>query len=295
MKRRRFLQAAVAMPASSAGGFRVAAARAGDVQQPRQLRFVLTFSNPLGRELAAQQFWCYLPAERIRSQRLQGLQVSVPYQLQTDDLGHRVLALSFDRFPAYGRKIVTVTAGLELGPDPMTGSLAETRKLEGRDEWLRPECYIESDAPEIRGLAAHLHQATDMASTRAIYEWVQKHVAYAGYLADDFGALYALRSGSGDCTEYADLVVALARANGIPARMVGGYVADRDFSPRPQDYHNWAEVFLSDAWRVVDAQKKNWLPSTTTYIAFRIYRDVATNAVGSAHRYRILGDLQVSL
>ena len=117
---------------------------------------------------------------------------------------------------------------------------------------------------------------------------------YAGYLADDLGALSALEHRRGDCTEYADLVVALARANGIPARMVGGYVTDRDCGPRPQDYHNWAELYHEGAWRVVDAQKGICLEQGSQYVAFRIYRDAPINAVGLAHRYRLQGELQVT-
>jgi hypothetical protein len=88
--------------------------------------------------------------------------------------------------------------------------------------------------------------------------------------------------------------VALAPANGIPARMVGGYVTDRDAAPQPQDYHNWAQLYLGGAWRTVDAQKENWLSSSAQYIVFRVYRDVPTNLVGPAHRYRIEGDLKVA-
>ena len=76
--------------------------------------------------------------------------------------------------------------------------------------------------------------------------------------------------------------------------MMGGYVADHDVAPRPQDYHNWAEVYLSGAWRVVDAQKENWLAPSARYIAFRIFRDGATGSLGSAHRYRLQGDLTVA-
>ena len=55
--------------------------------------------------------------------------------------------------------------------------------------------------------------------------------AYVGYIKNDRGALYALKTKEGDCTEFMHLFVALCRANKIPARCIGGYVQreKRDF------------------------------------------------------------------
>jgi transglutaminase/protease-like cytokinesis protein 3 len=117
----------------------------------------------------------------------------------------------------------------------------------------------------------------------------------AGYVADDRGALQALIERKGDCTEYAYLAAALARACGIPARMVGGYVTDRNSAPRPEDYHNWAEVHIGGAWRLLDAQKQHWMAPTAQYVAFRFYRAESINPLGSAHRFRVEGDLEVRL
>lgn len=268
-------------------------ALAGPAAVSRRLRFTLTFTNPLDRPLQGQSFWCYLPANLAQAQRLREVQVSMAHSVQSDVHGHRILALSFDRFAPLAQKIVTVTAEVELAPEPEEDAPSAAQTLPGRGAWLSAERYIELDAPEIRALAAQLRRETDLASARAIYEWVRDNLHYAGYLADDFGALHALFNRRGDCTEYADLVVALARAVGIPARMVGGYVTDRDAAPKPQDYHNWAQLYLGGAWHTVDSQKENWLASSARYVVFRIYRDSPTNSVGTAHRFRIEGDVTV--
>lgn len=254
-----------------------------------RLRFTLTFVNPHQRHLGPQHFWCYLPAELMVGQSLKTIQVSMPHKVLSDQLGHRILALSFDAVTPLAQKVVSVTmevssrasAGPERLPDPQA--------------WLAAERFIEVNAIPIRERAAQLRRPGVHATARAIYDWVQQHVRYAGYVADDLGALYALTNGSGDCTEYADLVVALARACGIPARMVGGYVIAGDAILRAQDYHNWAELYLDGSWQVLDAQKGNWLASREQYIVFRIYRDVAVNALGLAHRYRLVGELEVVL
>jgi len=56
----------------------------------------------------------------------------------------------------------------------------------------------------------------------------------------------------GDCTEYAQLFVALARLNGIPAREVGGLVYNYSDELPQFSGHAWAEVWMGDAWREVD-------------------------------------------
>lgn len=288
MDRRRFVTHALMLPACVA----IAAPAAGQDQVPQQrrLRFTIGFTNPLAHALERQSFACYLPASLAPGQVLRGVEVSMAHRVQSDAVGHRILALEFDQFPALGKKIVSVSCTVDAQAQ------AENRQeaLLARSAWLQPERFIESDAGEIRALAASLRRQDDLASARAIYDWVKDNLAYAGYVAQDLGARHALLNRRGDCTEYADLVVALARANGIPGRMVGGYVTDRDSAPRPQEYHNWAELYLDGAWRLVDAQKENWLAPHDQYIAFRIYRDTPGNAVGSAHRYRLQGQLQVA-
>jgi transglutaminase-like putative cysteine protease len=252
----------------------------------RRLRLTVTFTNPLNWSLTDQKFWCYLPAHLPEFQQLGDVKVSMPHRVINDVWGHRVLELSFEDFAALGQKVVSITADAELNAEPQKPSLADP------SQWLGAERFIESDDSRVRKAAVELRRATTTETAQAVYGWVAANVEYAGYLADDLGALHALLERRGDCTEYADLVVAMLRANGIPARMVGGYVVDRDTNLRPQDYHNWAEAYVSSAWRIVDAQKGRWLAPRSEYVTFRIYRDVATNPVEHAHRYRVEGQLQ---
>lgn len=255
----------------------------------RRLRFVLTFSNPTSRALQQQRFWCYLPAAETATQRLVDVRVSMPHNLQTDAMRHSVLALTFDEFPALAQKIVSVEVDVDLSAEPRQEPLPDPQV------WLGAERYIEVDDPLVRTLAAELDRTSPWQTAQGIYRWVADNIAYAGYISDDLGAARALLDRRGDCTEFADLAVALARANGIPARMMGGFVTNRDAAPRPADYHNWAEFHLDGAWRLVDAQKQHWLTPAADYVAFRIYRDADLNPIGRAHRYRIDGGVVLSL
>jgi len=62
-----------------------------------------------------------------------------------------------------------------------------------------------------------------------------------------------LRAGRGDCTEHAVLLVALARAAGIPARGVHGLVYARYEDGADALYwHAWVEVRSAGEWIAVD-------------------------------------------
>ena len=290
MQRRRFLHCLATGALSCAAPV---AAPADAEALPRGVRLELTFSNPYSHPLSAQRFYCYLPAHRPPSQSLAEVRVSMAHRIQSDRFGHRILALEFDAVPALKQIIVQIKASVEMGRQD--GAAPAPAVALDEADWLAPERYIESDAAPIRELAARLKGATDAATVRAIYDWLRANLRYAGYLPQDLGALQGLLTLRGDCTEYADLAVALARANRLPARMLGGYVADGDLAPRPQDYHNWAEVYVDGRWLVLDAQKGNDLVQSERYIAYRIYRDGPSNEVGAAHRYRMDGQLQLSL
>lgn len=279
--RRRLLQTSLA-----AFGLLALPLRAAAAPVTRGLRYTLSFYNPTQEEKRDQRFHCYLPAELGPRQRLRSVSVSIPHQLLHDDYGHAILRLDLPPVPPLGRRIVALSLQLELADRSDTSS---------GSGWLAGERHIETGDGELRAIAAGLRRDTAEATARAIYDHVRGHLRYAGFIAEDLGAAYAQRERRGDCTEYAYLVVALARINGIPARMAGGYVSARDFVPRVQDYHNWAELLLGDEWVIVDAQKEYWRPPRQDWIVYRLYREQADNVMGGAHRYRMDGELKVEL
>lgn len=253
----------------------------------RQLRLIATLTNPKPYELVDQYVWLYMPAAESPTQKLESIEVSVPYERQTDPLGHSIIKLAFPRLAPLSVKVVSFIANVSLNAAPKMAPLENPRA------WLRPEHYIESADSGIQSLAAKLKRPEARDTALAIYDWVKQHLHYIGYIADDRGAAYALNRLQGDCTEYAYLAVALARANGIPARMVGGYVINKNAILRATDYHNWTEVYFDGAWRLLDAQKEQWLSPAEDYVAFRFYRDETVNPIGLAHRYSQSGELEI--
>lgn len=254
----------------------------------RQLRFTLSVHNPTSSMLEDQRLWFAVPLDLGR-QELRKLQISEPKQFMNDKAGNGVAALEYKQFPPFGTRIVNVTAQVKLA------AKAEKETLRSRSDYLVPERFVESDAPEIVSLARQLKRPDDMQTGKAIYDWLTSNLTYAGFIAADRGALQGLRERKGDCTEYAYLAAALARANGIPARVVGGYVLDRDSVIQPDAYHNWAELYLDGAWRIADAQRKTWLVHPDRYVAFRILAPLKESPLGTAHRFKAQGNILVRM
>jgi len=255
----------------------------------RHLRFTVSLANPKPYELQSQTLWLYVPVAEGPTQQLAALTVSMPHERLTDAIGHAIVKLDFPKFPPFATKLVSINANVLLTSEPVS------TPLQNPQDWLGAERFVETNDPRIQKLAAELKRLSDRETAQSIYAWTRDNLHHTAYAADVLGALDALQHGGGDCTEYACLAVALARANGIPARRVGGYVTDRDSVLRASDYHDWAEVYFDGAWRLLDAHKGHWLEPAGQYVAFRHGRDEAPNAIGLAQRFRVLGELDVRL
>ncbi len=289
ISRRDCLKTGVTLLVGAAFGNGPLALAAGPGMIHRQLRFTVSLTNPKNYELQDQTLWLYVPAAEGPTQRLAALNVSMPHERLSDALGQAIVKLDFPGFPPLGTKIVTLAADVLLKNEP------EATLLPNPQDWLGAERFIETGDPRIQALAARLQRPTGRDTAQAIYAWIRQNLRYTAYAADVLGALVALLRGGGDCTEYACLAVALARANGLPARRVSGYVTDRDSVLRADGYHDWAEVYFDGAWRLLDAQKEHWLEPAEQYVAFRYGKGEADSLVGLAQRFRVQGELEVRL
>ena len=74
-------------------------------------------------------------------------------------------------------------------------------------------------------------------------------------------ALQVLDMGAGDCNEHAVLWAALARAGGLPARVVAGAV----YANGAFFYHAWDEAWLGSSWVSVDPAFDQ-MPADATHI-----------------------------
>ena len=83
----------------------------------------------------------------------------------------------------------------------------------------------------------------------AMTDWITTNLSYVPGASDAQTTAHdTFKSREGVCRDYAHVLIAMARAVAIPARMVSCYAPDVD----PQDFHAVAEIYLDGAWHLVD-------------------------------------------
>ncbi len=80
------------------------------------------------------------------------------------------------------------------------GALQEATKIPG--ELIMPNKSVESDHLEIIKVAQQLRAESDQKTASKAFDCVKGHLKYAGYVADDLGALYALKNKTGNLWRY---------------------------------------------------------------------------------------------
>ena len=139
-----------------------------------------------------------------------------------------------------------------------------------------PEMYIESNNPQLRALSAELaDDKTDPCErARAFYDYAAERLVYT-YNGKDWGAQAALGEMGADCSEYADLMIALSRAAGIPARYLEGVLyLEPATAALAHSEHAWLEVYLPNI---------GWTPMDPTLGRALIFRDKYFAANNSDH------------
>jgi transglutaminase-like putative cysteine protease len=252
----------------------------------KHIRYSFTLQNRSGRRLEGAKLWVFAPVSRSATQQCKALNSTPAHDVQPDAAGNQVLYFSFSDLGPYASGVIDVRAELVLSnrPNPIAISAEESAA------YLQPGPFVESDHPVIVHLAGQWDGADPMSRAGRIFDWVAGHVQDAGYMGSERGALYALTQGRGDCSEYADLFVALCRASGIPARTVGGYVCRQSTVLRPADYHNWAEFYHGGTWHLADPQKRVLGQDSADYVAMRIMGMPPKPAAAAFQRFRVTGD-----
>ncbi len=107
------------------------------------------------------------------------------------------------------------------------------------------------------------------------HEKVNRIIKYREHLPERLGALRALNLGYGDCDEFTDLLVALARFRGIPARRLTGY----SINPQKNEVtpHAWAELYSMalNEWIPVDAALHILGRHPSTHVVMKIEETVS--------------------
>ena len=99
------------------------------------------------------------------------------------------------------------------------------------------------------------HESDELGVVSAIYDYICAHITYDSALAASVPNGYmpvldeVLASGTGICFDYASLAAAMLRSQGIPTKVIFGYVAPDDI------YHAWNMFYTEESgWVTVDFQ-----------------------------------------
>ncbi|MEO1160103.1 MAG: transglutaminase family protein [Pseudomonadota bacterium] len=115
--------------------------------------------------------------------------------------------------------------------------------------YLMPSRYCPCD--ELQSfVSAEFGQHSGGARIAAMRDWIRDKFQYVvGSSTGQTTALDTFVQRQGICRDFAHVMICLARASAIPARFASVYAPD----VTPPDFHAMAEVFLDDAWHLVDA------------------------------------------
>jgi transglutaminase-like putative cysteine protease len=92
---------------------------------------------------------------------------------------------------------------------------------------------------------------------QAVLDWVHGNVAFGYQFARPTKTAFDVYTErQGVCRDFQHLAITFLRALNIPARYVTGYLGDIGVcaSPSPMDFSAWAEAYVGDAWRTIDAR-----------------------------------------
>jgi len=141
----------------------------------------------------------------------------------------------------------------------------------------------ESYHPDLIDLSNDIVNEDDnpIEKAEAIYNWIENNIEY-----DDkdkwHGALETYYSKKGVCLDFSELMIALLRIQGIPARMIHGYLLDSN-ELREGDTFEYEDRFSTHAWIQYYVPRIGWIacdPVNNEYGLNGIYCGLIATSLG---------------
>lgn len=191
---------------------------------------------------------------------LDRLVIDAPRALNASDLRQRLkLMVSIDGTDATPaqtghQQVHALSAGeFELVIDPTKAS----DDAEVLDLYRQPSAWVQSDSVLLRDLAKRAvdSTSTDLERMRKAEAFVREYIFGKTLSVGYASALEVATTRQGDCTEHALLLTGIARALGIPARVVTGLAYVPRFGQRNDVFvpHAWMEAHVDGRWQAFDA------------------------------------------
>lgn len=125
------------------------------------------------------------------------------------------------------------------------------------DQYRKSSFVIDYDEPQVQTVLEQFKQQYGAPPTLPIGDalegFVSGYITEPTYIHDFAFASTVATTKSGDCTEFAVLTTALARALGTPSRVAVGTVIVENAEAIEAYGHAWNELFIDDKWVRVDA------------------------------------------
>ena len=200
-----------------------------------------------------QNIWVALIRDLPPYQEVQSMEISPKdYELVVDEYGNHYAEFDFSEQPAGTTQ--TVNIDYRVAVNELTYDLSVCQG-ELPDDFIQPELRIESANPQIVALASELSRdkGTVCQQVRAFYDYIGNELVYTSN-GENWGAQAALGPMGSDCTEYTSLLVALSRAQGIPARYFEGLLyLDKGTDAIAKIEHAWPDVYMPGVgWVAMD-------------------------------------------
>ena len=132
----------------------------------------------------------------------------------------------------------------------VAGGIEPASGTDARAAYLGSTVTVPADARAIGDTATEIVGAVTDPTEQVslLLRWLQANIRRAP--VDAFSALDVLAQREAECQGHAYLYAALARALGIPTRVVNGLAYAE--SAQGFLYHSWAESYLDGGWRAID-------------------------------------------
>ena len=228
----------------------------------------LALVNEGAGQLEKQNIWVALIRDLPPYQEVLSMEISPSaYELVVDEYGNHYAEFDFSRQPAGSTQ--TIEIDYQVVANELTYDLSICQG-ELTDVFIQPEFHIESVNPQIVDLASELSRGNDTIcqQVRAFYDYIGDELVYT-FNGENWGAQAALGPMGADCTEYTALLVALSRAQGIPARYLEGLLyLDKETDAIAKIEHAWPDVYIpSIGWVAMDPTLGRPPANRDTYFA----------------------------
>jgi transglutaminase-like putative cysteine protease len=201
------------------------------------------------------------------------LTASDAFTTEKDEFGN--VRLKFKWTPTLGKKTITlkIEALVDYSKASEAASTADAEKYSKQSKLVVLDSAIRAQASELFSKARDPQDDAEKMIIAA--EWVRNVVSYdepywsSPYWNKDVNTSVVFIERRGVCREFAHLLQALLRANGIPARIVAGFV----FSGEQWGAHAWVEAAIGGKWVALDPTFNEARVLDASHVKFAVGRD----------------------